>query len=197
MTDRLTILLATRNPHKLKEIKTILGDEINYQTLSDYLDINIKEVGESLSENGLLKAEFTFKITGKPSLADDSGLFIDALQGEPGTYSSRYAKNDKARIIKVLQKLGTLKNRTAKFKAVFVYYYAANEYKIFEGECPGRIAYEPRGTNGFGYDPIFIPKGYKKTFAELGPKIKNRLSHRAKALNKFKKYLGRIIRASE
>lgn len=187
------IVLATKNRNKIKEIKEILGTSIHYQNLGDYLNIDIKEAGRTLQENSLTKAAFTFKISGKPSLADDSGLFVEALNGEPGVYSSRYGKDDKDRITTLLKNLATKKNRKAAFKAVFVYYYAVNRYEIFEGECIGEIAHEPRGTNGFGYDPIFIPNGYKKTFAELGPKVKNRISHRAKAVAKFKKYLKKLM----
>lgn len=183
------LVLATKNANKINEIKALLGDDIIYRNLDDFSGISIKEVGRSLLQNSLLKAELAFKITAKPSLADDSGLFIDALDGAPGIYSSRYGKDDENRIAKVLKKLGSSKNRTAKFKAVFVYYYEPNKYRVFEGECRGRIASRPRGASGFGYDPIFIPKGYNKTFAELGLKVKNRLSHRARALRKFKRYL--------
>ena len=185
----ITIVLATKNQNKIKEIKTILGADIHYQTIGDFLNIETKEVGKSLLENSIAKAAFSFKTSDKPSLADDSGLFVEALHGEPGVYSSRYGKTDNARITKLLKNLEDPKNRKAKFKAVFVYYYAQGKYEIFEGECIGRIALEACGSGGFGYDPIFIPEGYDKTFAELGPKIKNRISHRAKALAKFKKYL--------
>lgn len=187
------IVLATKNEHKIKEIKEILGTDIHYQTLSDYFNINIKETGRTLMENSLTKAAFTFKISGKPALADDSGIFVEALNGEPGVFSSRYGIDDKDRITKLLKNLETKKNRKAIFKAVFVYYHALNKYEVFEGECAGEIAYEPRGTAGFGYDPVFIPNGYKKTFAQLGQKVKNRISHRTKALTKFKKYLQQSI----
>jgi len=183
------LVVATRNLNKIKEIKAILGDKINYQILGSYIQINIKEVGETLFENSLIKAAFAFKVTNKPSLGEDAGLFIDALDGEPGIYSSRYGKNNNERINKVLEKLINVKKRSATFKVVFTFYYAPDKYETFEGKCSGKIAYEPRGSSGFGYDPIFIPRGYRKTFAELGPKIKNRISHRARALKKFKKYL--------
>lgn len=140
-------------------------------------------------DNSLLKAQTFFKLTGQPCLAEDSGLFIDALNGAPGLYSSRYGTTDQKRIERVLKELGRVKNRKAKFKVVFVYYYAPGKYKVFTGECPGRIGLRPKGKSGFGYDPIFIPEGYKKTFAELGPAIKNRISHRAQALKKFKEFL--------
>lgn len=187
-----SIVLATRNPHKIAEIKEILGGRIQYETIGDFLEISIKEAGRTLFDNSLTKAAFTFKVSGKPSLADDSGLFIETLDGKPGIYSARYGSDDSERIKKVLNQLVNKKNRRASFKAVFIYYYAPNTYEVFEGECRGIIADEPRGSNGFGYDPIFIPKGYSKTFAELGKEVKNRISHRAKALIKFKKYLKKL-----
>jgi len=186
------IVLATKNKHKIEEIKACLGIDITYQTLNDYFGLKVKEAGRTLLENSLAKAAFTFKISGKPSLADDSGLFVEALHGEPGIYSSRYGKDDNERITKLLKSLENEKNRRASFKAVFVFYYTLNKYEKFEGTCAGTIAYEPRGTAGFGYDPVFIPDGYTKTFAELGQKVKNRISHRAKALAKFEKYVERL-----
>ncbi len=185
------IVLATKNEHKIVEIKAMLGSIVDCRTLGDYLTITVKEAGRTLLENSLAKAAFTFKTTGQPSLADDSGLFVDALDGEPGVYSSRYGKNDTDRIDKLLKNMATKKNRAAAFRAVFIYYFAPQKYEVFRGECHGEIALEPRGTHGFGYDPIFIPKGYTKTFAELGPDVKNTISHRAKALVKFKTYLKR------
>lgn len=185
----MVIVLATKNEHKIKEIKDILTANIHFKTLSDYMNIDIQEKGKTLLENSLVKAAYTFKVSNLPSLADDSGLFVEALNGEPGIYSSRYGKNDRERIARVLKNLQTKKNRKAIFKAVFVYYYAPNRYEVFKGECRGEIAIEPRGTDGFGYDPIFMPKGHKKTFAELGYEVKNRISHRSRALAKFKEYL--------
>jgi len=189
--NSLKLLLATKNTHKLEEIKNILGKAagITYLSLHDFPGFAIKETGRSLLQNSLLKAEFAFKVTGNPSLADDSGLFIDALDGEPGIFSSRFASTDQARIDKVLNMMRSRTNRTAHFRAVFVYYFAPQRYQAFEGMCPGTIALEPRGANGFGYDPIFIPDGHKKTFAEMTPKTKNRISHRYRALRKFKAYL--------
>ncbi|MGQ9534382.1 MAG: RdgB/HAM1 family non-canonical purine NTP pyrophosphatase [bacterium] len=184
------IVLATKNPHKILEIKKIIGSEdIVLIPYIQFINIEIPELNETLFENSLMKAKIVYKLTNKPTLADDSGLFIEKLNGAPGVFSSRYAKDDKERIKRVLSELGKSKNRKAKFCAVFVYYYAPEKYVVFEGEVQGRIASKPKGENGFGYDPIFIPDGFKKTFAELGPEIKNRISHRAKALRKFKKYL--------
>lgn len=184
------LVLATKNAHKIEEIKKILNlGGIRYLTLNDFLGIPINESGRTLAENSLIKASFTYKITNQPTLADDSGLFIKALAGRPGIFSSRYGKNNEDRIQRVLDELGAEKKRTAAFKVVFVYYHGPGRYEVFEGECPGRIAWAPKGNHGFGYDPIFIPRGYRKTFAELGPAVKNRVSHRAVALRKFRKYL--------
>lgn len=151
--------------------------------------MHIPEPGDTLFENSFLKAEFIHKITKLPALADDSGLFVEKLKGAPGVFSSRYETDDRRRIERVLTELGNSKNRKAWFRAVFVYFYDLKKYAVFEGEIEGCIAYQPRGISGFGYDPIFIPKGYKKTFAELGPGVKNRISHRARALKKFKRFL--------
>jgi XTP/dITP diphosphohydrolase len=189
MRSRFQIVLATRNAHKIAEIKSILGPDIEYLTLGEFGKIKCREAGRTLLENSLIKAEFTFRVTGKPSLADDSGLFIDALDGAPGIFSSRYGKDDAQRIRRVLDELGDTKDRTARFMAVFVFYLAPGKYESFAGECAGRIAAEPKGAAGFGYDPIFIPRGYRRTFAELGAETKNRISHRATALKKFKGYL--------
>jgi XTP/dITP diphosphohydrolase len=185
----LDLVLATKNAHKIGEIKKILNlAGVHYLTLSDFLPIPINESGRTLAENSLIKASFTYKMADKPCLADDSGLFVAGLDGRPGVLSSRYGKDDPERIRRVLAELGDEKKRAASFRAVFVYYYAPGQYEVFQGECRGRITTAPRGKHGFGYDPIFIPRGYRKTFAELGPKVKDRISHRAMALKKFKKY---------
>jgi XTP/dITP diphosphohydrolase len=184
-----TLILATRNQHKIHEIEQILGPTLKYQSLSNYVAVQIQEAGRTLLENSIAKAMFAHKISTLPALADDSGLFIDVLDGEPGIYSARYGSNDAQRIARVLDKLRDGEKRGASFKTVFVLMFAADNYQMFEGICPGTIAYEPRGTHGFGYDPIFIPQGYTRTFAELGAEVKNRISHRALALKQLKEYL--------
>ncbi|MEO0094723.1 MAG: RdgB/HAM1 family non-canonical purine NTP pyrophosphatase [candidate division WOR-3 bacterium] len=184
------IVLATKNYHKIEEISDILHlDKVLLIPYTRFIDFHIPEPGDTLVENSFLKAEFIHKIIRLPALADDSGLFIEELNGAPGVLSSRYEVNDEKKIERVLRELGRAKNRRAWFRAVFVYFYDIKKYRVFEGEIEGRITYEPRGEWGFGYDPIFIPKGYRKTFAELGPMVKNRISHRAKALKKFRKFL--------
>jgi len=183
------IVLATRNPDKIAEIREIVGDLVRLRAVGDYVKVDIPEFGRSLLENSLTKAAFAYRLCNKPALADDSGLFVDCLAGEPGIYSSRYGRNDKERISRLLREIGTEKDRKAAFRVVFVYYYADGKHRVFEGECVGRIADAARGSAGFGYDPVFVPRGYRKTFAELGPTVKNRISHRARALKKFRGFL--------
>lgn len=185
----LRIILATRNKNKVVEIQEIIGDLVSIEQLQGSLEIDIPECGRSLLENSYAKALFVYRLYGKPTLADDSGLFVNDLDGEPGIYSARYGRNDKERISRLLQNLSDKDDRRAAFRVVFVYYYAPGKHEVFRGECTGEIARAAKGMGGFGYDPIFIPKGYKKTFAELGPATKNRISHRARALQKFRKYL--------
>jgi XTP/dITP diphosphohydrolase len=187
------LVLATRNENKVVEIKAMIGDLTKIQTISDFVKIDIPEIGRSLLENSFAKAAFVYRLCNKPTLADDSGLFVSSLNGEPGIYSSRYGKNDEERITRLLGNLLGVKDRKAAFRVVFIYYYAPGKYETFSGECVGRIARAPRGSEGFGYDPVFIPRGYKKTFAELGSQIKNRISHRANGLKKFRRYLAREI----
>ena len=190
-TTKQEIVLATRNKNKVVEIRAMIGDLVKIQTIADFVKIDIPEFGRSLLENSFAKAAFAFRLCGKPTLADDSGLFVSSLDGEPGIYSSRYGRNDEERITRLLKNMTGAKNRKAAFRVVFVYYYAPGKYEIFEGECVGRIAGAPRGSEGFGYDPVFIPRGHRTTFAELGPATKNRISHRSNALRKFREYLTR------
>ena len=188
-TGSFQIVLATRNPHKAAEIEELIGDLVQVKPISDIVNINIPEFGRTLLENSFAKAAFTHRLCGEPTLADDSGLFVESLNGEPGIYSSRYGRDDQERISRLLKNLGSIKNRKAAFRVVFVYYYAEGKYEIFKGECVGKITDSARGSHGFGYDPVFVPDGYDKTFAELGPSIKNRISHRARALEKFRDFL--------
>jgi len=191
MNNKPCLVLATQNEHKIKEIKEILGSILEYRILSDYVAIQVKEAGRTLLENSLAKALYAHKVTGLPALADDSGLFIDALDGEPGIFSARYGNTDTQRISRVLEKLQGRNNRCASFRAVFVLVLDSRTHKEFVGICPGSITNEPQGTHGFGYDPIFVPDGYNNTFAELGAETKNRISHRALALNKVKIYFSK------
>ena len=186
------LIFATNNEHKLREIKLIIGDKINLLSLKDincYEDI--PETGATLEANASQKAFYIFKKYGKNCFADDTGLEIAALNGEPGVYSARYAgenKDAEKNMQKVLEKLQGKEDRKARFRTVISLVIDGRE-KLFEGIVEGEIIEAPRGTQGFGYDPIFVPEGYDKTFAELGDDVKNQISHRAKAVEKLAEYL--------
>ncbi len=183
------LVLATRNKNKIAEIKYILGGLFDYRLIGDYLSDDVPESGRTLYDNSLNKALIAYELTNQPSLADDSGLFVNALNGEPGVFSARYGSTDQKRINRLLENLRGSTDRKAVFRAVFVYYHRPNVFRAFEGECPGVVAYECRGNNGFGYDPVFIPDGYEQTFAQMTSDLKNQISHRATALLKFKEFV--------
>ncbi len=190
--EKMKVLVATSNVGKLKEIERILrpfGIEVSRPPEV----LKVEESGRTFLENALIKARAYFERFGLPSLADDSGLEVEALGGYPGVYSSRFysidfggveelkVSVDEANIRKLLRLLEGEKNRKARFVAWVVLY--TGEGGVFgHGECKGRIAEEPRGEGGFGYDPVFIPDGYSSTMAELPPEEKDRISHRGKAL---------------
>ena len=187
------IYLATQNQHKIDEIKDLLGDLFDFRTVFELgLVVEIPETGSTLAENSRQKAEFIAqKFGGITCLADDSGLEVDALNGAPGVYSARYAgeaKSDTANVAKLLQVMAKEPNRNARFVTVLTLHHQGQFY-VFEGEVHGQIQVEPRGTQGFGYDPIFVPKGIEQTFAELSLAEKNQLAHRARALEKFKMFV--------
>ncbi len=194
------VFLATNNIDKGKEIVEGLRDlPIEFlfpHDLSCHLDV--KEDGSSFQENAYKKAVAGLKISGIFTIGEDSGLLVDHLKGEPGIKSHRFA-GEKAgyeeNIKELLRRLKglPLKKRGAHFKCVICLALSFQKVIFFEGECPGLIALSPRGKFGFGYDPVFIPSGYKKTFGELGPEVKNKISHRAKALRKLKEYLVSLI----
>ena len=185
------ILVATHNHHKKEEIQQILGEHCNVTSLTDY-DIHdeIVEDGKTFHENALIKAKYCFEKTGKPSLGDDSGLVVEALDGRPGIYSARYAGNhDFAKnIAKVLDELKGEENRKAYFVTVMCLVDETGE-NYFEGRVYGNLIKESRGEKGFGYDPIFIPENHEITFAEMKPEEKNVISHRKNAIEKFLKFL--------
>ncbi|HOB23627.1 MAG TPA: RdgB/HAM1 family non-canonical purine NTP pyrophosphatase [Kaistella sp.] len=185
------ILVATHNQHKKEEIQQILGEHFNVTSLTDY-DIHdeIVEDGKTFHENALIKANYCFEKTGKPSLGDDSGLVVEALDGRPGIYSARYAGNhDFAKnIAKVLDELKGEENRKAYFVTVMCLVDETGE-NYFEGRVYGNLIKESRGEKGFGYDPIFIPENHEITFAEMKPEEKNVISHRKNAIEKFLKFL--------
>ncbi|WP_243291271.1 XTP/dITP diphosphatase [Bacillus sp. FJAT-47783] len=186
------IVIATKNAGKVREFKEMLEPK-GFQVLSllDFdQNIDVEETGTTFVENAVLKAETISKMIGKPVIADDSGLAIDALNGEPGVYSARYAgaeKNDQQNIEKVLQKLKGVPNdeRTARFHCVLAVAHPEKETITVEGTCEGFITEEPIGENGFGYDPIFYVPSKSKSMAQLHKTEKNTISHRANALKKL------------
>lgn len=174
-------------------------NEIDVLSLDDVPDApDVVEDGETYQENAVKKATALAEHTGYFALADDSGLEADALHGEPGIHSARYAgehASDAARISKLLNALKDVSHsqRTARFKCAIALAAPTGKTQVVVGVCEGRLIRSPRGQQGFGYDPIFVPVGYDKTFAELGVDVKNRISHRAKALEKLKKHLQMCI----
>ncbi|MHA8092003.1 RdgB/HAM1 family non-canonical purine NTP pyrophosphatase [Aquirufa regiilacus] len=187
-----TIYLATQNKHKIEEIKDLLGDLFDIHTVFELgLSIEIPETGHTLQENARQKAEYIAEHFQVTCLSDDSGLEVNALGGRPGVYSARYAgepKDDAANVDKLLFELSDSADRSARFVTVLTLLHQG-QYISFEGEVLGDIVREPRGTQGFGYDPVFQPLGNDRTFAEMSMAEKNALAHRARAMQKFKSFL--------
>ena len=190
-----TIVLASRNEHKIEELKDTLADlGIELKSAPEFP--NLKEVEEdklTLEGNALKKARYVYEETGLPSLADDTGLEVDALDGRPGVFSARYAGEGASyedNVEKLLAELAGVdkKDRGAQFRTV-VALVSDEETHTFEGICRGVILTEKRGAKGFGYDPVFQPKGYKETFAEMNSETKNKISHRGKAIGQFLDWL--------
>lgn len=182
------VVIATSNPHKFEEIKDILSrvlDSVSFFSLSDFGKFREpEETGKTFFENALIKANYYYSLLKVPVITEDSGLEVEALGGEPGVLSARYAGPDSSQkklIEKLLRNMNGKTNRRARFVCLAMFMYESGKYIFSEGKVTGTIAYEARGEHGFGYDPIFIPDGYSKTFAELGPEIKNRISHRKHA----------------
>jgi len=186
------ILFVSHNDHKVTEIRKMLPDHFSLLGLRDIQwSAEIPEPFHTYADNAKAKAYAVFERTGLPCFADDSGLEIDALDGRPGVYSARYSgpnANSKLNIEKVLEELGDTDNRSARFHAAIAFIHA-EETKIFAGTVEGTITHTPFGDGGFGYDPIFIPEGFDRTFAELPDDLKNMISHRALAMGKFVEYL--------
>ena len=187
------IVFATNNKHKLEEIKDILGKDFEIVSLDEIgCHEDIPETGLTLEENARQKSSYVVEHYGQNCFADDTGLEVDALNGEPGVHSARYAEgtdhDSEANMRKLLSKMANVKDRTARFRTVISLIINGVEHQ-FEGRVEGRIATEKHGKEGFGYDPIFIPKGYDKSFAELGEEVKNQISHRARAVKKLAEYL--------
>ena len=192
------LVLATRNKGKIAEIGNRLKfHNISVSSLLDVdFDLDIEETADSFEENALIKAEAVSLATRLPALADDSGLIVDALGGRPGIHSARYGGagvSDEQRCKKLLGELAEVRSsqRTARFKAAIALVLPTGESHVFQGVLEGTIAFSPAGKHGFGYDPIFIPAGYERTLAELGPEIKDQISHRAKALSGFLEWVER------
>ena len=185
------LILATHSDHKAKEFRDILP-QYSVQTLADLgHDDEIKETATSLEGNSFIKAETVFKRYGHVVISDDSGLEVDALNGAPGVYSARYAgepRNDQRNTEKLLDELQGASNRKAQFRTVITLMNAENSFQ-FEGIVKGTIAKSPLGEAGFGYDPVFIPEGVEQTFAELAANEKNKISHRANAIEKLLHFL--------
>ena len=192
------LLLGTRNSGKLREITSILeGSGWLFTSLQEFDHVgSAEETGITYSENAIAKARFYAAETGLIALADDSGLEVAALAGGPGVFSARYAgenASDADRRQFLLSELGSASNRRARFvSAVAIADPAGAVLNVAEGICEGTIAFSPRGEGGFGYDPLFIPDGYTQTFAELPEEVKNRISHRARALVQTKQFLAKL-----
>jgi XTP/dITP diphosphohydrolase len=189
------LVFATNNKHKLEELQAMLGDNIKLLSLKDIgCNEEIPEEQETLEGNASQKAFYVYNKFGYNCFADDTGLEIDALDGEPGVYSARYAGEEKsagANMKKVLEKLSKIKHRKARFRTVISLVVNGDE-KQFEGAVEGEITRERKGAEGFGYDPIFKPTGFDQTFAEMDLKEKNKISHRGRAVEKLVDYLKNV-----
>jgi XTP/dITP diphosphohydrolase len=197
------LLLATRNQHKTGEIRESLGSDFNVLDLSSFPKIKIaREIGKTFGENAILKAISVSKdrqFRDRLVIADDSGLEVDVLDGEPGIYSARYAAKratDRQNIVKLLSKLRDrsvpAEKRSARFRCVVALAKGGEIRGTFEGVVEGKIVDPPRGNSGFGYDPIFQPNGFDQTFAEMTPELKNKVSHRGKAIATLREALPNI-----
>lgn len=186
------LVFATNNKHKLEEVKAILPDNIELVSLSDIgCHKDIPETADTLEGNALLKAMYVNNHYGYDCFADDTGLEVEALDNAPGVYSARYAgieHDAEANMQKLLKELENKENRKARFRTVIAILLDGKKY-FFEGIITGSIIHEKRGTEGFGYDPIFVPDGYENTFAEMGNEQKNNISHRALAVQKLAEFI--------
>lgn len=189
------LVFATNNAHKLEEIRAILGDKVEVLSLKDIqCDVDIPETADTLEGNAVLKAEYIYRHYGLDCFADDTGLEVEALNGAPGVYSARYAGGEghdsEANMRKLLAEMEGKTNRKAQFRTAICLIEGGAEL-LFEGVVKGEIIEEKRGASGFGYDPVFMPEGYTETFAEMGSEEKNRISHRARAVQALCAYLNR------
>lgn len=189
------LIFATSNANKVSEVNKLLPDNIQVHSLKDigFTD-ELPETQETIEGNAIQKAETLYKLIGKDCFAEDTGLIVPALNGEPGVYSARYAgpqKNDLDNMNLLLKNLQDHSDRNAYFKTVIALFIDGKHY-TFEGRAEGRIIESPRGTQGFGYDPIFLPKGYNTTFAEMNMSEKGSISHRANALQLLIEHLAKL-----
>ncbi|OIP28889.1 MAG: non-canonical purine NTP pyrophosphatase [Deltaproteobacteria bacterium CG12_big_fil_rev_8_21_14_0_65_43_10] len=198
------IVIATRNEGKLQEIKELIkGLQVEVLSLKDIPEVPVvREGGSSFRENALMKAEVIASFTKKVSIADDSGLAVDFLKGEPGVYSARFAgedANDGENNKELLRRLEgvPISKRGATFRCVIAVVTPEGKKDIAEGECRGIIQFEEKGEFGFGYDPLFFVPEYRRTFAELSPEIKNKISHRAKAMEKLRVVLKEYLKTEK
>ncbi|MGB4844959.1 MAG: RdgB/HAM1 family non-canonical purine NTP pyrophosphatase [Ferruginibacter sp.] len=189
-----TLIFATNNQNKVNEVRAVLGDIFNLITLKEAgIDIDIPEPHDTLEANATEKSKTIFTLTNKNCFSEDTGLEVDALNGEPGVKSARYAGEERSfddNIDKLLANLSAIQNKTARFRTVISLILDGREY-FFEGICPGKIIPERKGKNGFGYDPVFVPDGSDKTFAEMNMEEKNKFSHRKKAMQKLIDFLNK------
>lgn len=196
------IVFATNNTHKLEEIRAILGHSHDILSLNDIqCHADIPETADTLEGNALQKARYVWEHYHLSVFADDTGLEVDALGGAPGVYSARYAggagHDSEANMAKLLRELHGHTDRTARFRTVIALILADGSDKgfsehLFEGKVEGRIATERQGSEGFGYDPLFVPDGYDESFAQLGTAVKNRISHRARAVARLTDFLSKV-----
>lgn len=189
------LVFATNNAHKLDEIRRILGGKIEVLSLEDiHCHADIPETADTLEGNAALKARYVYRHFGLDCFADDTGLEVEALGGAPGIYSARYAGGEghdsEANMRKLLDELEGKDNRKARFRTAICLIEAGEEH-LFEGIVNGEIMTTRRGGEGFGYDPIFVPEGYTETFAQMGNEEKNKISHRARAVQQLCAYLDR------
>lgn len=186
------LVFATNNKHKLQEVRDILGSRVEVLSLNDInCHDDIPETGTTLEENAIIKARWISKKYGCNCFADDTGLEVEALDGAPGVYSARYAGEEcdsQANMQKLLENLTGKTNRTAQFRTVIALIINKEEV-LFDGVVKGSISTEKQGEAGFGYDPIFVPEGYKLSFAQMGSEEKNSISHRYRATEKLSNYL--------
>lgn len=186
------LVFATNNAHKLREVREILDNATIVRSLREVdFEKEIPETADTLAGNAIQKARFVYDGTGYDCFADDTGLEIESLDGRPGVYSARYAGEDCSfddNIRKVLMEMEGVENRKACFRCVICLIHEGKEY-LFEGRVDGIILGSPRGKDGFGYDPVFLPDGHEQSFAEMAPELKNRISHRGEAVRRLLEFI--------